>query len=857
MFRLDIGTRPPPGDSQLVPVGQSGAWQSLDGDPFGEKPKAEPKAESKGPEKITGAELLERAWNALDLDPFLEALTGPAEKPPVPDAVPGVSMYGQGSRPSAVWQDEPGYFPGAFGTSRLAPSVEAIPEPPVMGSRTGTPKTQPAPWFGSLDLTAPPGGFAGADQISPVTTTSWADRASQLIDNAPIGTARVPDKDPMGPAAVSAERQRVMNTPYTPQQGDGTTVGNPTPGVVAYEPSSGDQLGGHASNMALAKASTIPLTSAENLHKRILIYAQDLGVPPNRFFTDKADPSQIKYVDFKGQVFSVAPTIGGGDLWNAPVDMAQRVIGQSANNAAPLATTAISGAAGMVTGPEFYGPTAALMAGATGFAGDVAAQAGGNWFAEQAGYQRPDPEGGPDIAWGHAALTGVEMAGFEALARVAPQILYSLFPGGANPYKLTGSQAQDLARVIHDDERFGGEILRRARTSTELGLNLSPAQLLQVTKGTGSHGGDSGHINMRSRLYSLFAEKEAILSSGGNTKRGKEASQFMRERNVDQVRNQFPNAVQRVLDEISPVDSPVVGFREFQKASGRVEQFLAGRAVAAGEVDPLPLIRHLRQTPLAQERLGGALADSGPETVAAARRAFEEAGELDAWNAHTRAYLDTSLRGAHGGSGMHGSGGTGYDAGLRFANDVAGRPQARAGLLEMVTDEHQRGLLESLVDAGFAIEQSGATLARPGPTKAAARNLNGKGTMRLGEKLAALLTPLQSMRNGSRTFQEWRDMRGARDMAFEMSLPSMKQYNEMRHPVVPLAGRGAEVLERSIFAGAPVVEEQTDAIPRLSPLWLMKMLAPHLIAPPARDATAPDLAPAAQRRMYGLLGPAP
>jgi hypothetical protein len=922
------------------------------------------------------------ALKPLDGDPFTAALTGPQPE----RQRPGNYQYSQGTEPSATWQSEPGYTQGIFnqGTSRLVDSQEHVPTPPQMGSRTGTPPGQPAPWFGPLDAAATATtSFYGADQIVP-STTSWADRASQLIDAAPQGTGRTPDWNGPSQAAIDQTRRQVMNTPYRPQQGDGTSVGNPTPGVVAYDPAQGDQFGGQASNWALAKASTIPLNSQENLRKRIMIYAEDLGIPPDRFFTDKVDPTNIKYVDYKGQTFSVAPSISGGDWRHAPVDMAQRVMTQGANNAGPIANTALSGAAGMVTGPEFYGPTAVIAAGITGAVGDAASQAAGNWFAERSGYQSQRTDGQPDIDWGHAIFTGVEMAGFEAMARVLPGILNGLIPGflGNNPYRLTGTQAQDLARVLHDDVvHNGGEILKRAMAARELGINLSPAQLLQITQGIGTHGANSGHVSLRMRLYNEFAKKEITLAHGGLTKRGEEAAQYMREHYIRQARVHFPNAVDNLLDRISPIASPVRGFEEFKKAAGRVEHALEKKRLEAGHqqgwsqlfgsrriADPTPAIRELdtrlqnaagtireeltklrgelvdngapvtryqrlhqvrldlerrldelkagkksaaatelenelegihdtllnqlnkhplyftgnrayqeasialkdtkaglnpllKRDPLHQERLGGALADSGPTTVAAARKAFEDAGEIDAWNAHTRAYLETHLRGATGGGGMSGSAGTGYNAGLDFANNVAGRPAAKASLLEMISTPLERDLMDGLVDIGFAISQQKGSLARATEevVKPDFKSINGGRGLRLAEKASGVLTPLRSLANQGRTFQEWRDMRGARDMAFEMSQPAMKNYKEMTDTAVPLAGKGAEILERGIFAGAPVLENATDAIPRYSPTWVLKMASKYL-PPPTINPTAPDLVPppsGLQRAMNSVLGPPP
>ena len=1000
MLRMNIGGRPEAGPSaQYVPAN----WTPLDDDPFG--PDDAGPVQARGATGQGGADA-GAAWTPLEFDPFevegggLGALTGPQPPapppsqpdatpqtpPPAPDPMtaaltgPGNYMYDRGTQPSAAWVGEEGYFPGLFGqgTSRLVPSEEPTPEPPQMGSRTGTPPNQPAPFTGLLDF--------GADAFRaytgmPEPQGNWADRAAQVIDAAPVGTARVPDMalNPTGPAAVAQAVGDVAAQPYQPARGDGSQLTSPNPGVVTFDPQSGDQFGGHASNAALLQASLIPLTSPENLEKRIQIYANDLDVPPDRFFTMG---DQIKYADRRGQVFSVAPTIGGGDIWNAPVDMAQRVATQAADNFGTGAVHAVGTAAGMLTGPEMYGPAAVASSALFSGAADVIRQATGNKFAERAGYRPQQAGGQPDIDFynslGQAALNG----GYEAFARVVPTILARtgferLF--GANPFRLSGEDAQDLARVIEDDLRNGGSILRRANVAAELGLPLSPATLLQVTRGVGGTSADM--INTRNRLFNTLAQKENTLASLGG-KRGAEASQFMREHYTHWARDLFPRAVTKVVDRISPVESPTLAFQQFQQAADSVLGHLQRRPLEAGHragwgalfsspamanavpvinlvdqrltksaggiraelerlkaelveratythrgqtaerLEPVTDIQRLhqvrlhverriselktpgkssdeaqellnelegvhdmlraqlnrnplyftgdraftearagvddarkgilsllRQEPRYQERLGGPLADSGPTTIAAARKLFEEAGQMDAWNAHTRAYLETHLRGA---------GAKGGSGGLSFANEVASQPKLHAGLMEMVATERERELLDGLIDAGFAMDQrmKGITKFADDSVRPDPRSLNPQG-FRVAEKVGAVLSPLRSLQNRAAASQLRRDTGGARDLAFEMSMPALKNYQEMHHTVVPLAGTRGEVFERGLNAAAPAFEGLTDMIPRPSPTWAGGILAPILNPPPQRDPTASDLAPLARRRMMGLLGPAP
>jgi len=599
MLRLNIGRQPEPSSVFAVtdrPTAKS--WAPLEGNPWATGP-----AEEKGAKGQGGSG---SSWSPLDFDPWsLDAITGPAPKPqPAPPALnrpqPGQSPVEM--EPSAVYRPDPEpYFDGLFGqgAQRLEPTTapKPPPDPTINYPVTNDPQVRTAE-----------NALRELHGLPPAETDrSWAERAADTLNATPIGTGRVRDLDPRGPGAQAALRGQVEATPYRAAAGDGSQAGPAVPGTVAYDPQSGDQFGGHASNMALAKASLIPLTSQENLSKRIMIYAQDLGVPPDRFFL--GPDGQFKYVDRSGQVFAVAPTIGGGNLTQAPLDMARRVMTQGANNAGPLGTMAVAGAAGMVTGPENYGPTAMIMAGAGGALGDLAAQAAGNEFAAQSGY-RPSvapTSGQSDINWGHVLGSGLENAGYEAFARITPALLHMMGPRlfGGNPFRLTGVMAQDLARILEDDLKNGGTILKRAQVAQELGLPLTPADLLQVTRGVG--GNSSDMFAMRTRLYNVLAQKENTLATLGG-KRGAKAEQLMREYYVHRARDLFPNAVGKVVDRISPVDSPTLGFEMFKHAADNLlvglerSRLQAGHQAGWGSLftspvmaNPVPVIREVEQ----------------------------------------------------------------------------------------------------------------------------------------------------------------------------------------------------------------------------------------------------------------------
>lgn len=991
MLRLEIN--PPKGAG---PGAQYVAdWKPVELDPF-------PQLEG-GPVMQKGATgtgqpvgAPETAWKALELDPF-EAGPQPSLEPaPLPAAPQAPSYpYTQGTEKSASWVSQPawlpGLLPGSSTTATLQPTEVPAEEPgPPMGSRSGTPAEKPAPYTGEISVA---GRLIRNYLGLPELKQPWAQRAlnadtqAQTIDAAPPGTGTVPDLDYTGPANIERTRKRVEATP--PEQpgwgSDGTNLNNAPKGSLGYD-THGDVYGGQASNMALLKASLIPLTSRENLEKRIAILAADVGVSPDRFFVKDG---QIKYVDYAGRSFNTAPSSEGG-TWKAPIDKLSRIAGEQAKEAGQTGVQIAGLTGGLLAGPENYGPSAVAAAGAAAALADVFRQMAGNELAQRSGYKPPPGTPPLDLDLWNVVGQAAQNMGYEAFARFLPLFLSQLAPNGIfgnNPYRLSGTEAQDLARILHDDLQHGGKILERARITTELGLPLTPRDLLQVTEGIGGHT-SADVTGLRGRLFESLSQHENTLASLRG-KKGALAADKMRQFYIYRARHLFPQAVTKLLDRISTVESPALAFELFKDASGRVVQFLEKARLAAGhkagwgslfsspvQANPIPAIRmiesrianaagetraaltklrkelvdteahttkggqvnrevqvtgyqrlhqvrlHLerqiealksgkssaeqtellnelegihdvlrnelnnhplyrtgdtayteasarladarkgivalgRRDPLHQERQGGALADSGPTVIRAARELFEAAGEKAAWDAHTRGYLQTHLRTAGGAGGMQtaAQGGT-HQPGLNFANEVAGQPHLRAGLMEMV-DEAHRPYLEGVIDGGFAIDQANRGLGRIADeaVKPNLRRLNPTGTNLWG-KAAGLLTPIQGLIRRAREMQEGIDMRGAYGQAIDLShFPSMKHYKEMTDTTVPLGGHRAEVFERGLYAGAPVVQDQTDWIPRPSPAWLIKMGLPVIAPPPERDPTAPDLK-IPRSRLLQLLGPA-
>jgi hypothetical protein len=435
---------------------------------------------------------------------------------------------------------------------------------------------------GAGGMTLPQPGIS--DQITeagPPGDTSTGNKTKQFLD-----------------ATIQNLKERVRNTPpdtgRVPNTGDGTWMGNPTPGVVPYDPNSGDHFGGHASGSALAAASLIPLTSEENAKKHIAIYSADLNVPPDRFLYHDG---QFKWVDLDGKVYSVAPTMEGGSWTHGTLDMVNRTAGQVLNHAGEIGVQAAGAAGGFVGGS---GPAMRLMGGMGGAAvasgaADIGRQIWGNYEANQAGYKRPPeldkPTLGADVldidGW-NVLGQALQNAGFEAFARMVPVILNGMVPSGAfgtNVYRLNRQEIQDLAWLLDHDMHTGGHILKRAQAAHELGLHLTPADLLQTAEGMGM---SAGYAEIHGRLLKSFEALENTLASRTG-KQGAGASNWMRNYYNDRQRQVFPQAVETLLEKIAPTPagqaakSVKEGFTQFRTASEDIVQEMEGKRLTAGD----------------------------------------------------------------------------------------------------------------------------------------------------------------------------------------------------------------------------------------------------------------------------------
>jgi hypothetical protein len=448
--------------------------------------------------------------------------------------------------------------------------------------------------------TPDPNGAGGMTLPQP----SMADQITQAgTTPSPGGSPTAEQTKKMLDTAIENLKERLRNTPpdtgRVPNTGDGTFVGNPTPGVVPYDANSGDRFGGHASGSALARASLIPLTSEENARKHIAIYAADLNVPPDRFLYHDG---QFKWVDLDGQVYSVSPTMEGGSWTKGTLDMVNRTAGTVLNHAGEIGVQAVGGLGGYIGGS---GPAMRLAGGMAGAfvgagAADVGRQIWGNYEANAAGYKRPpefDKDGkeipprlGSDLldidpwnALGQALMN----SGFEAFARMVPVLLNGMVPSGlfgTNVYRLNRQEIQDLAWLLEHDMKTGGHILKRAQAAHELGLHLTPADLLQTAEGMGM---GAGYAEIHGRLLKSFESLEATLANRTG-KQGAGAANWMKNYYNDRQRQIFPQAVERLLEKIAPTPtgqaakSVKEGFTQFRTASEEIVEKLEGARLKAG-----------------------------------------------------------------------------------------------------------------------------------------------------------------------------------------------------------------------------------------------------------------------------------
>lgn len=622
MLRLNIGTQPKVGGDLVQQVSD---LRPVDGDPFGQaggspggmyqtrKPGEKPPAASGPGDPSTIFSVQGKNWGSntppaqppptapheptyrpVDSDPFQDALRSkfspvyvaggaagggtadataiPQPGTPVPTEQTQIINRGNPSFWDALWDRNAVFDPVSYTTP--TPAI------PGQGPQLDGPAIPPGPSSEVPDFSAefdqsyiPPNASEGPSQKWERITRDKIEAARNTINAAPIGTGG------------------------TPIKGDGTTVGKQGPGSVSYDPDSGDVYGGQASNKALMAASLIPLTSGENLQKRIMIYSADLGVPPDRFFTD--NQGNVKWVDQRGQVFNVAPTIEGGS-WKAPVDLAGRVFTQGASEFGQGAVNVAGAVGGMVGGS---GPAAKLAAGMAGagaaaFGTDIARQVAGNIAAERAGYVRPpefDKDGKPipsrlgadilDIDWYNATGQAIQNMGFEALARTLPILLNGVLPAGlfgSNPYRLNRQEITDLAFLLEHDAKTGGHILKRAQAMHELGLPLTPMDLLRMTDGKGM---TAGYAEAHGRLRQSFEQLEKTIANRRG-RVGAGATEWMQNFYRERQETLFPRAIETMLEKIHPSPpggfSPKEGFVQFQDAADAIVRKLEGARLDAG-----------------------------------------------------------------------------------------------------------------------------------------------------------------------------------------------------------------------------------------------------------------------------------
>lgn len=501
----------------------------------------EPGAQRLPFDRETAAMRGEKGW--LERTTGLRMPNGPVAWDPLVYTQPGYAGRNAGTAPDLKFTPPESYQPEPPGVPDLSGELDQPYEP-------GGPKP------GILDPNWKPfeKGWKPVDQAD-------IDAARRLINAAPIGTGDQPDKQP--------------------------SLTNQGKGTVEYDPRSGDVYGGHASAGALAAASAVPLTSSENLRKRIAIYADDLKIPPDRFFMGR--DGIVKYVDMKGQTFAVSPSFGGG-TWSAPFDKARRAVGAGLSEAGQIVTIGSGLVGGGIGGSGPVGRTLGGAIGAAAFSGgaEILRQLYGNAAAERAGYVRDPrlekPAGGADVLdidWLNFGGQVIQNVSFEMLARTLPVLLNGLVPQGlfgTNPYILNRQEIHDLAYILDYDATHGGHILRRAQAAHELGLPLTPADLLQVVDG---HGLPAGYAEAHGRLLHSLSQLEATLAnrSGAGVGAASWLQNFYRHRS----QTAFPQAAERLFDLISPAaKSPKEGFTQFQKAANQIIEGLETSRVNAG-----------------------------------------------------------------------------------------------------------------------------------------------------------------------------------------------------------------------------------------------------------------------------------
>jgi hypothetical protein len=390
-------------------------------------------------------------------------------------------------------------------------------------------------------------------------------------------------------------RNRINATPVgtgdSPDKRFQEELKNQPKGGTTWNQGGGDHFGGHASAGAQAAAGLIPLTNKENLKKRIAIYSADLNVPPDRFFTDNM--GNIKWIDLNGRTWAVTPSMEGGSWTNGTKDMMKRTIGTVLGHSGEIGVQ-VAGAVGGYIGGS--GPAARLAGGMAGAgmssaAVEVARQVWGNYEANKAGYTQPPGREGKnpllDIDPWNVLGQAIQNMGFEAFARIVPVVLNGMVPSGlfgTNVYRLNRQEIQDLAWLLEQDEKIGGPILKRAQAAHELGIPLTPADLLQTVDG---HGFGAGYAEIHGRLLKSFQQLESTLA-GRTGWKGAGASNWMKNFYAHRQDRGFARAAETVLEKIAPTPAgqaakaPKEGFVQFQKAGNLIIEHIEEGQLKAG-----------------------------------------------------------------------------------------------------------------------------------------------------------------------------------------------------------------------------------------------------------------------------------
>jgi hypothetical protein len=795
MLRLNIGSVP---ENRLMMF--TGAEVApVNGDPFGTAPPQDPNAlhgirrPGQQPEHASGPQ----DPSTINLGGGPGPNTRPADPP---GTVPDVHVHPDQSQfPSAVpVTGDP------FGAPQQPPQ-DPLPQPPmsqedrwkransryVVGSgwdyqNKATPEGRhPDP----PDPNAPPGpehapGWSGwwnalTPGHNPTFQNDWWEQKGGPVDPNGAGGMTLPQPSisdqitqagtPAGPpgdtstgnkttqfldATIQNLKERVRNTPpdtgRVPNTGDGSFVGNKTPGVIPYDPNSGDAFGGHASGSALAAASLIPLTSEENARKHIAIYSADLNVPPDRFLYHDG---QFKWVDLDGKVYAVAPTMEGGSWTKGTLDMVNRTAGTVLNHAGEIGVQAVGAAGGFVGGS---GPAMRLMGGMGGAAvaagaADVGRQIWGNYEANQAGYKRPPEFGKPrlgadvlDIDGWNVLGQALQNAGFEAFARMVPVVLNGFVPSGAfgtNVYRLNRQELQDLAWLLEHDIQTGGHILKRAQAAHELGLHLTPADLLQTAEGMGM---SAGYAEIHGRLLKSFEQLENTIANRTGYQ-GAGGANWLRNYYNDRQREIFPRAVERLLEKIAPTPagqaaiSTKEGLTQFRTASEEIIQKLEGDRLTAGnragwgelfsqETPAFADTRFIRQQ--LRQDLNVAAGKTKQELESVLAQLEEGGNPVTNYEKLHNIRLDIRSRITElGGTGRNASDRTAktklQDAETMLNRALRRDPRYAAGddafqAASAGLDEAKEGLLALLIENPLHQERLGGALAEAGPTKIAA-----------------------------------------------------------------------------------------------------------------------------------------